>query len=182
MSFDVQPSWRGNSIQGGRSAHYESVRMKRVRMAQADSVLSVLAFSLSLRAAMAAHAIFNIANAFLGMLGDDLRGLMLVTAIAGVALELFADVAGRARHLVVGVEPEVAIMGKTGRRPSACRMALRAFAGDGGMEAIIGLGVARDTLLRDARLKQVVRKAFGFALREQGGSMIRMAGHAIGAL
>ena len=54
-------------------------------------------------AAVAAGAIVNVANAFLGMLGNDLRLLMLMAAIAGHRLELITLMACRASDIMVGI-------------------------------------------------------------------------------
>lgn len=49
---------------------------------------------------MTAHAVFDVADTFLGMLCADLRRLVLVTAITGVAFEAGTGVTGRAGCLV----------------------------------------------------------------------------------
>lgn len=107
---------------------------------------------------MATRAILDVADAFLGMFGGDLRGLMLVAAIAGITLELIADMASRARHIVVLVEHKITVMRKGSRRPSARGVALYASAGDGGVQAVVRLGVTRAALISDGRLEEAVLK------------------------
>lgn len=128
---------------------------------------------------MAAGAVIYVADAFLGMFGDDLHGLVCVATIAGVCLELVALVACHACHIVPRIELEIAIMREIGRLPRPGRMALRAPAGDRGVQTVLRLVVAGGALARNFRLQQSVIEILVFGQGQQDGGMIGMAGHAI---
>lgn len=83
---------------------------------------------------MASRAIFDVANAFFGVLGPDLVGLMFVTAITGVAREIAADMAGGAGGVVRSGQCEETGMLETRGLPDGLRMALCAVAAHLGMQ------------------------------------------------
>lgn len=56
--------------------------------------------------AVAPHAVVDAGNPFFPVLGNDVRLLMFVTAIASVALVIAALMAGRACRIVVTVKNE----------------------------------------------------------------------------
>lgn len=76
---------------------------------------------------MATGTIFDVTNAFFCVLGPDLVRLMFVTAVAGVALEIAADMAGSASSLVWPGQCEETRMIEARRSPCSLRVALRAI-------------------------------------------------------
>lgn len=65
---------------------------------------------LTVAAAVTAHAVRDVADAFFRMFGADLRGLVFVAAETGVAAGVATGVAGRAACLVRAGEGEEAAM------------------------------------------------------------------------
>lgn len=76
---------------------------------------------------MTPDAVGDIANAFLGMFGSDLGGLMLVTVITRVPAGIPAHVTGRTRRLMRAGEREITVMVKRRRLPCRCGVASGAF-------------------------------------------------------
>ena len=91
--------------------------------------------------AMAGHAVLEVCNAFLQVLGPDLVLAMFVTAVAGELLEISTDVAGRARRVVIAVEFEEFGVIECGRCPGVGFVALRAVGGEVAVEIILRPGV-----------------------------------------
>ena len=101
---------------------------------------------------VALDTVCNIADAFFCMLGNKLVSLVFMTTIAGVGFELVALVTSHARNIVLPVELEIPIVSKIGGLPTGCCMALVASSCDRPVQPIIGLGMASDALISDARL------------------------------
>lgn len=80
---------------------------------------SALPFALTMGIAMTARTILDVGDPFLAVLGNDVRHLMLMAAIAGVAFVIAAKVAGRAARVVMAVEREEAAMIECGGLPAS---------------------------------------------------------------
>lgn len=74
---------------------------------------------------MAAHAVLDVANTFLGMFGADLFGLVLVAAKARVAFEIPTLVARGARGVMWACQRKEAVVVECGGLPTRLAMARR---------------------------------------------------------
>ena len=72
---------------------------------------------------MAAHAIVDAGNAVFAMLGNDPGLAVFVTAIAGIALVIPADVAGGAGRVVISIKRKVPAVIESGGLPGTGQMA-----------------------------------------------------------
>jgi hypothetical protein len=72
---------------------------------------------------MASHAICNVADTFLGMLGSYPRGLMLMAPVASVPLIVRNDVARRTGHGMITIKHEIPGMIEARRFPGAIAVA-----------------------------------------------------------
>ena len=117
---------------------------------------------------MAPNAVVDAGNAFFAVLGQCLCGLVRMASIAGVALEVSADMAGRAIGVVVAIKSEVAIMREGGGLPCARSMALHARQVLTSVKRITRRYMAGLTAIPQACLQQGVIKAGSGGLGEFG--------------
>lgn len=83
-------------------------------------------------------AVAVVADALLDVLAADLFLRVLVTAIAGIAAVVVADMAGCAFHIVVAIQLEILRVIEGGRRPFVLAVALTAIACDLLVETVLG--------------------------------------------
>jgi len=109
-------------------------------------------------AAMASHAILDVANAFLGVFGADLGGLVLVAAKAGVAAGIAAKVAGRAARFVRAGQCKEAAMVERCWLPGGLAVAGGAVLARLGMQRCLRRAVAGRALAAQLGLQQRMRE------------------------
>ena len=124
---------------------------------------------------MASHAVGDGADAFLGVFGSDLSGLVFVAAITRVPAGIPARVVGGTRRLMRTGEREITIMVKPRRFPCRCGVAGGAFFSSIGVEFGLGGGVARAALPAHIGAEQRVGKALLGRLDQFGAAMVGVA-------
>ncbi len=135
--------------------------------------------ALSVAALVAPDTVGDVADAFFGMFANELLLLVFVATVAGVGRELATGVAGDAGNLVGAIQPEIPVMGESGRRPCLGRMTLGAAGGDRLVELVLGLGMATGALARDGGLEQGMIEARQLPGRQWHLGMVGMAGRAV---
>ena len=83
-------------------------------------------------------AVAVVADALLDVLAADLFLRVLVTAIAGIAAVVVADMAGCAFDVVVAIQLEILRVIEGGRRPFVLAVALTAIARDLLVQVVLG--------------------------------------------
>ena len=81
-------------------------------------------------AAVAAHAVIQIADALIAMFAQNVLHRVLMAAVAGVAAVVVVNVARYALHVVVPVQHKGLFVIEAGRLPRALRVTLAAVASD----------------------------------------------------
>ena len=110
-------------------------------------------------AAVAAHAMGEVADTFLHVLAADIGHRVFMAAVAGVGAVVVADMAGGAGRVVVFVQHKVLGVVKSSRCPLGAGVALRTVAADLPMQRVSGRGVAALALAGGSGVQQAVVKA-----------------------
>jgi hypothetical protein len=88
-------------------------------LARVQSIVLTAFTAFAIGTAVATHAVIQIANAFLAMLGANAIGGVLVATVAGVAAVIIFDMAGRAFHVVITVKHKGFVVVKRCRLPGS---------------------------------------------------------------
>ena len=132
------------------------------------------------RTAMTSHAVLEVGDAFLAVLALDIRDSVLMAAVAGIAAEHIAEMAGRARCVVVTIEQKMFFMREGGRRPGRRPVALCAAGVQAAMQVIDRCLMAALAALANRRAQQLVREGFDAPLANQPrAAVIAVASHAV---
>ena len=128
---------------------------------------------------MAVCAILYVCDAFVAVLGNDARLLVLMTAITGVALVIAAKVTGRAGRVVFSVKLEKAAVIERRWLPARRLMTGRASQSLCPVPIIAWRNVARLTVFPGICLQKRMVKPDGTGPGQLWPGMIVVAGHAV---
>lgn len=128
---------------------------------------------------MAACTIADVRDALLGVFGQNLRRLMLVTAKAAILAEGSASMAGGAGRVMITVESEIAVVVEMRRAPPGNIMATRAASAYTPVQRRARYLMTGFTLAADCRDQQLVGKGFARMAGQSWSAMITVTGNTV---